>query len=237
MPSLVVLGARHLGGAIIDRFAARGYEIAAVSLGRSTAERILERHPEALALTADVSNPSQIEDVRDKVLGRFGNIDVAVNAVSPVRSGVVTGGPITELSADAVAPYTNGLIPAVYNFIRVIGGAMSDRGRGTLIQVTGGSARRAMPARGPWAAAAFATRALTHSAAQELRSQGVHAALLIVDAIIESDKTEHLLKDKPDEASASHDDVVDAVEYLVSQSPRGWTHELTLTPIGDRWLP
>ena len=40
---------------------------------------------------------------------------------------------------------------------------------GTLIQVTGGSARRAMPGRGIWSAGAQASRALTHAAAQEVR--------------------------------------------------------------------
>jgi len=28
-----------------------------------------------------------------------------------------------------------------------------------------------------------------------------------------------------------------AVAYLAGQSPRGYTHELVLTPSGDRWTP
>ena len=42
-----------------------------------------------------------------------------------------------------------------------------------------------MPGRGLWAAGAFSTRAITQAAAQELREQGIHVALLIVDAGIE----------------------------------------------------
>jgi len=63
---------------------------------------------------------------------------------------------------------------------------LGEQGSGTLVQITGGSARRGMVGRGPWAAAAFATRALLQSAALELRERGVHAALLVVDASIES---------------------------------------------------
>ena len=68
----------------------------------------------------------------------------------------------------------------------------------TLIQVTGGSARRAMPGRGLWAAGAAATRALVHAAAQELRAEGVHVALLIVDATIDSPKTAAMIAGKPE---------------------------------------
>ena len=50
------------------------------------------------------------------------------------------------------------------------------------MQVTGGSARRAMPGRGLWAAGAFGVRALTQAAALELREHRIHVALLIVDA-------------------------------------------------------
>jgi NAD(P)-dependent dehydrogenase (short-subunit alcohol dehydrogenase family) len=235
--SLLVFGAKHLGGAIADRFAARGYDLATVSLSVETAEGVTRRHPEALALVADASRPDEVEGMVASVQQRFGRIDVAVNCVSPVRTGRVTGGPLDELPADALELYTGTLIPAVFNFLRICGGAMARQGSGKLIQVTGGSARRTMSGRGPWAAAAFATRALTNASAQELRERGVHVSLLIVDAIIESDKTSALLEGKTTEYSTSHDDVVDAVEFLVAQSPRGWTHELTLTPIGDRWLP
>ena len=62
-------------------------------------------------------------------------------------------------------------------------------------------------------------------------------ALLIVDAVIESEKTAGMLRDKPEEASASELDVVAAISYLHEQSPRGWTHELQITPQLERWLP
>src|SRR5439155_11287557 len=136
-----------------------------------------------------------------------------------------------------MAPYLETLIPAVFNVVRVGSRALAEEGSGTLVQITGGSARRAMPGRGPWAAAAFATRALVQAAALELRERGVHAALLIVDATIESEKTADWLEGRPPEASTTEQDVADAVRYLAGQSPRGWTHELQITPRLDRWVP
>ena len=32
-------------------------------------------------------------------------------------------------------------------------------------------------------------------------------------------------------------EIARAVEYLANQSPRAYTHELVVTPAGDRWVP
>src|SRR5207237_4106109 len=137
--------------------------------------------------------------------------------------------------ADAIAPYLQRLLPAIWNILRI--GCRELEGGGTFVQMTGGSARRGMPKRAPWAATAFATRAFVQSAAAEMREKGVHVALLIVDATIENEKSAAMLADKPPEASASQDEIVRAIEYLARQSPRAWTHELQQTPAGDRWVP
>ena len=62
-------------------------------------------------------------------------------------------------------------------------------------------------------------------------------ALLAVDATIESPKTEAFTRDQPREALADMDEVARAVSFLVEQGGRGLTHELTLTPAGERWIP
>jgi NAD(P)-dependent dehydrogenase (short-subunit alcohol dehydrogenase family) len=108
---------------------------------------------------------------------------------------------------------------------------------GTLIHVTGGSARRAMAGRGLWSAGAQAVRALVHAAAQELREEGIHVALLVVDATIESPKTATRTAGAPRDSLADQEEIARAVAYLAGQTRRAWSHELTVTPSGDRWLP
>jgi hypothetical protein len=70
-----------------------------------------------------------------------------------------------------------------------------------------------------------------------VREEGIHVALLIVDATIESPKTEAFTRDTPREALADMRLIAEAVEYLAGQEPRAYTHELILTPSGDRWVP
>ena len=84
---------------------------------------------------------------------------------------------------------------------------------------------------------AFATRALTQSVAAELRERNVHVVLLIIDAIIESEKTAGWMEGQPPEKFATMEEIAGAVAYLHGQSPRGWTHELQLTPALETWVP
>jgi hypothetical protein len=94
-----------------------------------------------------------------------------------------------------------------------------------------------MPGKGLWAAGAFATRALVQAAAQELRTEGIHAALLVVDATIESPKTAAFTQGAPPDALADMGEIATAVAFLVQQGTRALTHELVVTPAGDRWVP
>jgi hypothetical protein len=45
------------------------------------------------------------------------------------------------------------------------------------------------------------------------------------------------MEGRPPEESLTPEDVAAAVAYLAGQSPRGWSHELVITPSGDTWVP
>ena len=230
MPTLLVFGARNLGRVLARELDVEGWRVAAVARTEETIAILRDEVPAAVGLIGDASKPEDVE----RVFADVGNVDLVVNAITTSPS---FGGPIHEAPPDALDAYVGALLPGIFNVLRVGGRVLAGQGHGTLVQVTGGSARRGNPGRGPWAAAAFATRALVQSQAAELREQGVHVALLIVDAIIESEKTKHWLEDEPPERSASMEDVAHAIAYLHAQTPRAWTHELQLTPALERWIP
>jgi NAD(P)-dependent dehydrogenase (short-subunit alcohol dehydrogenase family) len=235
--TLLVFGARNLGRTLARELAADGWSTAAVARSEETIGSFRDALPEALGLVGDARMRGDVERAFAAARERFGEIDLVVNAMTPGAAGRFGGGPLSQAPPEALERYVQDFVPAVFNVLGVGARVLADQGRGTLVQVTGGSARRGMPERGPWAAAAFATRALTQAVALELREQGVHAALLIVDATIESEKTATALEGKPPDSSTSERDVVAAIRYLEAQSPRGWTHELQITPRLDRWVP
>ncbi|MDX6512384.1 MAG: hypothetical protein QOE36_1888 [Gaiellaceae bacterium] len=237
MPTLLVFGARNLGRVIAQELGAAGWNTAAVARSDETIDRFRAELPQALGIVADAGNDADVERAFAETRERFGSVDLVVNAITASPRGSFGGGSIAEAPADAMEPYVDGLLPGIFNVFRIGARELLGAGAGTIVQITGGSSRRGMPGRGPWAAAAFATRGLVQSAAAELREQNVHVALLIVDATIESPKTEQWLAGKSPEESASMEEIAAAVAYLAAQSPRAWTHELQLTPAGDRWVP
>jgi NADP-dependent 3-hydroxy acid dehydrogenase YdfG len=161
----------------------------------------------------------------------------AVGAARPPSSGPFGGGNLADADVEAFSGWTVAVAEQAFVFLSAGAAALRAGGGGALVQITGGSARRAIPGKGLWAAGAFATRALVQAAAQELRGEGIHAALLAVDATIESPKTAAFTEGQPQESLAEMGQVADAVWFLVGQSPRALTHELVVTPAGERWVP
>lgn len=229
----VVLGARNLGGEIAAHLVASGWRAAAVSRSE------VPLADGVVGLQGDASDPDALRDVLARAREELGGLTLIVNAVSASRpprpDGPFGGGPLREAGLEDFRGWATAV--AEQAFVFVSEGAKALAGGGTLIQVTGGSSRRAMPGRGIWSAGAQATRALLQAAAIELAEVDIHAALLIVDATIESPKTAGFIGDQPQDASAGMTDVARAVEYLATQTPRAWTHELVVTPRLDRWTP
>lgn len=238
MPAVLVFGARNLGRAIARHMNDRGWDVAAFATSDDSLERLAGEVGGALTIKGDARNEADVERAFSRAKQAFGSVDLVVVSINPSsRSGGVVGGSVLEAEARALTPYTEDLLPALYTILRHGSRALTEQGSGTYVQITGGSARRGMPGRGPWAAGAAATRALIQSAAGELREKGVHVALLIVDATIESEKTQERIAGRHAEESTSEQDVAQAVAYLASQSTRAMTHELQITPARDRWTP
>lgn len=236
--SAVVLGARNLGGAIIDHFLELGWNAAGVARSDDTLERV--RQSGALAIRADAAEIDSLNVALSTAKAELGSLDAVVNAVSAARppgSGPFGGGELSAANVDGFRGWTVAVAEQAFVFLSVGAGALRETGGGTLIQITGGSSRRAMPGKGLWAAGAFATRALVQAAAQELRQEGIHVALLAVDATLESPKTAAFTSDTPREALGDMRQVAGAVSFLAEQGSRALTHELVVTPAGERWVP
>ncbi len=163
----------------------------------------------------------------------------AVNAASAYggeRRGPFGGGPIAQAEPESFDSWAVAPGRSAFAFLSAGGRFLLDQGRpATLIQVSGGSARRAAAGRGLWAAGAFSVRAITQAAALELREHGIHVALLIVDAGIQTRERE-VAEDQRD-ALADPRQLADAVLFLAGQGPRAATHELQVTPLAERWVP
>jgi hypothetical protein len=87
MPRLVVLGARNLGGAIVDRFLADGWEAIAIVRSADTAAAVEERGAQAVALTAAAADELRAHNIHVALLIVNGPIE------SPKTRRMIAGMP------------------------------------------------------------------------------------------------------------------------------------------------
>jgi len=236
-PSALIFGARNLGRAVIELLIARGWSVAGVARSGETLDAISVAG--ARAIRADVTDQDSVREALTEAASAHGGVDLVVNAASAYggeRRGPFGGGPIAEAEAEAFDSWAVAPGRSAFAFLSAGGRYLLAQGRpATLVQVSGGSARRAASGRGLWAAGAFSVRAITQAAALELREHGIHVALLIVDAGIQTRERE--VTDDRRAALADPRQLADAVLFLAEQGPRAATHELQVTPLAERWIP
>jgi NAD(P)-dependent dehydrogenase (short-subunit alcohol dehydrogenase family) len=234
----LVFGARNLGRAVVEGLLAAGWGVAAAARSDATLDGV--RDLGALAIRADVTDPASVGAALAETARAYGPVSLVVNAAAAYggdRTGPFAGGPLADASEQAFEDWTVAPARSAFAFLKGAGGFLASQDRpATMIQVTGGSSRRAMPGRGLWAAGSFGVRALTNAAALELREQGIHVALLIVDAGIEP-MSGPPRPGVPLEALADPRKLADAVLFLAGQGARAATHELQITPLAERWVP
>ena len=236
--SAVVFGARNLGRAVIEKLIGDGWSVVGVARSQSTLDGVTAAG--ARAAKGDVTDPESVHQVLEEAAAANGPVQLMVNAASAYggdRSGPFGGGPIAEARPDAFDSWAAAPARSAFSFLSGAGRfALAQGLPATLVQVTGGSARRAMPHRGLWAAGAFGVRAITNAAALELRPHGIQVSLLIVDAGIQPIGGAPRAGVEP-AAMADPYELADAVLFLAGQGARAATHELQVTPLAENWTP
>jgi NAD(P)-dependent dehydrogenase (short-subunit alcohol dehydrogenase family) len=235
--SAVVFGARNLGRAVIELLTAEGWAVVGVARSKETLDRVALTG--AVAVEGDITDGASVQRVLERATAVHGRVDLVVNAAAPYggdRSGPFGGGLLSEAPPDAFERWAAVPARAAFSFLSTTSAFLLEQGGpATVVQVTGGSARRAMPGRGLWAAGSFGVRALTNAAALELKEHGIHVALLVVDAGIEP-----VDGSPPGQGTESLADprlLAESVKFLADQGARSATHELQVTPLAERWVP
>jgi NAD(P)-dependent dehydrogenase (short-subunit alcohol dehydrogenase family) len=185
--AVVTGGTGVLGSAMAQGLASAGARVAILGRRREQAEavaaRIAAAGGEALATPADVLDKGALEAARDTVLGRWGRIDILVNAaggnlpaatLSPDRT-------IFDLPEEAFRQVFDLNLVGTLLPSQVFGATMTAAGRGCIINISSMAALRAMTRVVGYGAAKAAVDNVTRWLAMELaRSFG---AFLRVNAI------------------------------------------------------
>jgi 3-oxoacyl-[acyl-carrier protein] reductase len=177
--AIVTGGGRGIGEAIALRFASEGARVALAARTAAELERVADAcraaGAECSTHVVDVSSSRQVHDLVKSV----GRVDVLVNC-----AGVY--GPIGPLVDNDLDDWEQGLrinlLGTLYTCREVIPG-MVERGRGSIINMSGGGATAPLPNFSLYAASKAAVVRLTDTLASELKGTGVRLNSIAPGAI------------------------------------------------------
>ena len=86
-----------------------------------------------------------------------------------------------------------------------------------------------------FASAKAAQRNLAQSMARHLGPQGIHVFLLIIDGMINLERTRAAFPDKAEDEMLDPNDIATAVFNVSRQPKSAWTFEFDLRPSSENW--
>jgi len=224
----VVLGAGPgLGMSIAHRFGREGYRVALVSRSDTRHAGYLaslaETGVEAAAFTADAQDRKQLDAVLDKILDRFGTIDLAYFGLAAMDGAMP--GPITGAGSSDVREAMELVYPAVDMAAKVLPG-MIERGEGGLLFAGGLSSVVPMPTMGALAVMSAALRNYAVTLNSGLAEAGVYAGTLTIGGLIERGDIHKAMTGDPNAfggvkiATLNPDDIADTAWDLFTKRDR-----------------
>lgn len=218
--ALVAGAGAGLGQSLLAHFEAKGMQ--AVGLGRS-------------APATAVGAFHQLDMADEKAVGQQIAAIIAEHGAPKIvvhNTAELVIAPFAETQvADYQRTWTS-MVQSAVLLAQAVLGPMVQAGGGTFI-VSGATASLRGGARfSAFASAKFALRGLTQSLAREYQPLGVHVAHVILDGIIDTDRSRELHSLDPSKMMKPSE-IADAYWMLANQPASTWSHELDLRPSSE----
>ncbi len=156
-------GAQGIGNAIARGLAEEDARVVVADLQRADEAA---RQLDGLGLTVDVSDESQVEQMVEDVVERYGRIDILVNNAGLYASLEMR--PFTEIPADEWRRVMDVNILSMFLTCRTVVPRMRERGGGRIVNISSGTPFRGVPFLLHYVTSKGAIVALTRALAKEL---------------------------------------------------------------------
>lgn len=170
---LITGGSRGLGLVIARRICAEGGRVALLArdaneLARAR-EELTKAGGEAITIVCDLLDRAQTESAVEKVINRFGAIDVLIN-----NAGVIEVGPLEHMQREDFERSINIHFWAPFNLIRKVLPHMRRAGGGRIVNISSIGGKLAVPHLAPYCAGKFALVGLSDSMRAELALDNIY---------------------------------------------------------------
>jgi NADP-dependent 3-hydroxy acid dehydrogenase YdfG len=218
------------GASIARRFAAGGYRVAMLARDAQRLREMETEIPGLKAFPVDVTDTDGFGRTLDQIEAELGVPDVVIhNAVGGAF------GTFLEIDPADLKRNFQTNVMALLHLARRTAPAMLKRGTGAIIVTGNTSALRGKPKFAGFAPTKAAQRILAESIARELGPQGVHVAYVVIDAVIESERSRRRQPEKPDEFFIRPDDIAEEVWHVAHQARSSWSFNVEVRPFGEAW--
>ncbi|KAL1959095.1 hypothetical protein VTO42DRAFT_2882 [Malbranchea cinnamomea] len=236
----IIAGVGSGTGASVARKFAQAYSVALLARNPANhapvVEEIVRNGGHAVGFSADVTDPASVKDAFDQIARTFPDTNVAA-AVYNASSGFVRK-PFLELTLDEFAAGYKGSAQGAFLFSQAVIPLLLKSVHldhpPTLIFTGATASIKGSAQLAAFATGKFALRALSQSLAREFGPQGVHVSHVIVDGIIDIERTKAWKFDAPD-AKLSPDAIADTYWHLHTQPRTSFTYEIDLRPYVEKW--
>lgn len=166
-------GGAGLGEACARAFAAEGARVAVVDWSGESAQRVADEITscgnEAKALVCDVSDSRQVDQILERVVELWGQVDIAVNNAgisSPLR-------PLADTEEEDFDRLMSVNLKGVWLCMRAELRQMLKQGGGSIVNMASALSKRVYPGASFYVASKFAVAGMTRTAAVEYAGQGI----------------------------------------------------------------
>ena len=218
------------GEAYARRFSDQGHAVALLSRSVDKLQTLASELPDAQAFACDASDPDSVRSALGDVARAMGPVQTLIYNAGAGAFGSIDDVDLSDFER-AWRVNTLGLAAAA----KAVVPAMREAGAGNLI-VTGATASRKGGANfAAFAQAKAAQRSLAQSLARKLGPDGIHVALIIIDAVVDLPRTREAMADKATHEFAKPGAIADAAWFLANQDRSAWTFELDVRPFSESW--
>ena len=218
------------GASFSRRFTREGYRVVMLARNLAYLETLAKEIPGSVAMECDVRDPDAIRDVFARIHEEIGTVDTLI-----YNAGAGEWASIMDTSLEGMqsswATNTLGLVACAQQVIP----SMTENGEGNIMVIGATASLRGGAQSTAFASAKAAQRSVAQSMARDLGTKGIHVGYLIIDGIIDIERTRERFPDRADDFFMQPDAIADSVYALTQQDRSAWAFEIDLRPYGEKW--
>ena len=219
------------GAALARRFAREGYAVALLARSRETSAALArEIGGDARAYQCDVGDEASVKAAFAAIRSEMGEVDVVA-----YNAGSGTWGTIDDIKPDAFEASWRVNALGLFLVSQEVIPAMKKKGAGSIVVIGATASRRGMPRTTAFAPAKAAQKSLAEAMARHLWPLGIHVSIIILDGVVDLERTRKMMADKPDDFFIKPDDVAETAWWLTRQPRSAWSFEVEARPFGEKW--